>query len=205
MDKITIYKYWYGGIESIKNGDFENLQLLANTSVPKTEKSIIIEPKFLGIYQDWKMKPDNADEKEIMNGLEMKMKLIESRIMKEAGRKELYHNLIHVGYDDSCMDKNFVRTMLGNRSERIAVSPYVNLPDFYLKGKEDILMSAKKINESFPFESYKKPEDRARISKSVEDTCTLVKKAMDSFGLTLEEHLLLKVLKFISEDLKVYE
>lgn len=205
MDKITIYKYWYGGIESIKSGEFENLQLLSSTSVPKTEKSIIIEPKFLGVYQDWRMKPDSADEKVIMNGLEMKMKLIESIIMKKTGIKELHHKLIHVGYDGFCMDKNFVRTLLGNSSERIAVSPYANMPDFYLKGKEEILMSTRKINESLPFASYKKPEDRAKISKSIEDAYVLVKSAMDSFGLTLEEHHLLKVLEFISEDLKMRE
>lgn len=190
MDSITYYKYAYGGIDDVLNGKFEALTVAKSQSElpiqPSSQKVIV--PKLIGVYQEWDLKPDNKEESELLSRAKVGRKLLEHSLITSAdGISDNFHpNLIHIGYDPNLLDERLIREFM--RSERIKVSPYGSMPDFYTK-EDEVQNYCKKLVELIGDK-----EKLKQISRKVSDK---LKIQLSKFGFTkIEYQFLIAVEKF---------
>ncbi len=196
MDRVTYYKYAYGGIEDIRKGNFDSMQnasSLRKLKLDSLERGIVI-PRFVGVYQDWRAKPDTGEERDFRREYEEDLKGIESKLdylikiaLEMRGEQERFNpKRIHIGYDPAIYrDRKLVRELLGGGSERLGISSYENLPDF--AGKETVLdqIYMEQLGD-VPLD-LDKEEGVSRIVKIASEGYSGLQQQLERFGLTRDE------------------
>jgi hypothetical protein len=152
MDSVTEYQYAYGGLEDIRKKNLENMDILDSPldfQIQKvldevSRKSLLILPKFLGVYQISELKMQTGEETEHEEGirnykarLKQRLDSAGQEILEVEGKTDRFSpELIHVGYDPSLYDKGLMIDLMGE-NRRIGISPYNKCPDF--REKNNIL------------------------------------------------------------------
>jgi len=202
MDTITYFIHYLGGINDIGEGNFENMQSINSLEEIKTAEilneasnpsKIIMIPHFIGIYQDFKVKADTAQEAEHIEDFESIVKQTEKQInevLKASnefmGRKERFApGLMHICYNQNIYDERLVRDLIGEGSERLGFSPYSVYPNFRDKNTALGMMYIEKLNKAF--EELKGEAMVPHIIKIAEKAYDDMRGQLIKFGLTREE------------------
>ncbi len=201
MDKIHYFKYAFGGIEDITEGNFDRMDVacsLNDLNLDSDSRGIII-PRFVGVYQDWRIKPDTREEEnnkriyeEIVRGLEfLREQLAKGTLENEGIKERVYPKLIHIGYDPRFYNEGLVREFFG-RPRRLEFSPYQDLPEFYHKDLVIIDIFIKEL-EDILREGNNGDGRVTRIEEIAKESYDGLKEQLRRFGLTREEFIFLHI------------
>ena len=189
MDKITYYTYAFGGIEDLKEGNFDSMQTAKSLdSLVLMDLSPIIVPKFIGVYQDWKAKRDSEEEFFEAEVACAKISEIIRTIAASEGENLCIPSLIHLGYDPSYPEE-MARELLGENTHRIRTSPYDALPDFGEKNTAEIGCIRQAISSEKTFGGFQKA-----VRSASTESYDILSIQLSTFGLTTEEYGVLKLL-----------
>jgi len=211
MDRITYFQYAFGRIEDLKEGTLENLRTIDSLSDIETTKLSenpdfkvpqkgIILPKFIGVYQDWRLKADNGREREyeeefeqIMKGMEDGLNGLIKTIGELRGHKDGFNErLIHICFDPTLYPQELVRSLLGEGSGRIRVSPYYNHPNFNEKNTSLDEIYTGRLNDFF--NQPDKDKKREEIEKIAAGGYEEMRIQLQRFGLTRQESTIFEIL-----------
>lgn len=199
MEKISYYKFAYGSIENIKQGNFGKVQVASSfpeLEIPPITTKIVV-PKLVGVYQEWKLTQNiyTMEDSPELEGIERINKLQESFIqegfkymIEDFGKKEDCHpHLIHICYDPKIMQFDLVRSFFESR-DRLGFSLYDNIPDFDQKNSEglyDIIHRWVKARNDM---------DPSETRKIAQEGCLFLNVRKLDYGLTREEYVTLQQL-----------
>jgi hypothetical protein len=201
--------YALGGIESIRKGDFDSMQ--AADSLDKLDlvsHERIIIPRFVGIYQDWKVKADTREERENKEEIEGRIKELEFLVerlaklaLEKRGERERFNaKLIHVGYEPEIYDEKLTRQLLGQGSKRLGVSAYRDLPDFAHKDTvlaEMFIEHLAELRMNTDFAETDDEEKVSQVAKIAGESYETLQEQLQKFGLTREEFAFLHALNML--------
>ncbi len=206
MDKIRVFRYAYGGIEDLRRGEFDSMQVADSLSAIRydSSKKIVVVPRFIGVYQQEELKSDSLQEKdeeeENKKVTERVRELLESlskMALESDGIEERFHpDLMHLGYDGKLYNERIVREIFGSGLERIAVSSIEELPDFGAKSNEDYEFYCKIKELPYEADEMKRADTIRKIASESYDVVTA---QLREFGLTREEYAFLNILKRLKD------
>ncbi len=195
MDEIIKYRYAHGRIDDLKKGRFDNLTEISSQegldALVSQNKSRIIIPTFIGVYQESELKPDSALERQYLQMAELakgfKEDLLDNHViamLHETGEEDSCHQrLIHIGYTSAIENAPLVREFFGSGMKRIGVSPCQNLPDFSLKDTIAIEQYMQRINATL-----ENDVEKDEIKALAKEAYNFLEAQLRTFGLTRVEY-----------------
>lgn len=206
MDNVTYYKYAYGGISDIRKGRLTNLQTadsLENLErlILNKPRSKIILPQFISVYQNSELKADKGEEKEYLEYAQMMKQFKEGlaemsaqMILDDKGKEDKFHpNLIHLAYKPDTYDEKLMREFFVKGMERIRISDYSNIPNFYAKDTLEIRSQMERITNLI--NSTEEDEERkSLVISSAKESYKIIHAQLKRFGLTRIEYVFLNLL-----------
>lgn len=202
MDKITNFKYSYGRLNEIKEGNLPRMELsseMIGHFFREQPKSVIMVPELIGIYQISSLKFDGEFEnecgnveKEIFKKLsEYNQETFKELLRTVFGKKDSSHSeLIGIIYDSMTMPGEIARAAFNDELGRIRFFDFRNTPHFYDKNTAQLSF----FMDKFAKQKRSMGEVLEEDKKAAEDACIRLNNQMIKYGLTREEYAFFEIM-----------
>lgn len=185
------YKFGVGGIEEVCKGRVDKEESLDSLDLNESQ-GIIIVPKLIGVYQEFKEKDGIQDFTETFDQL---------GILMDTGEMEnLDPSLICLAYDPTIMNKSLVeKSVCGDKIKRLKYIDSLNLPDlpdFYEKNPPSNFIFNKGFRD---LNSGKTNENNIALLRRNKD---ILERLREDYGLTRYESVDLVITNHILMELE---